>query len=567
MLTKIIYPTGGQTTIEYEGNKNSGDSNYFGGVRVSRTLSIGFSQPHDDIETDYDYNNSGQFTSPFQYTKLYMPNFCSGGSEVSGYSNTCDKSIKNSNGYFNAYNSIEGSVFYNNVSEKRTSNDGKKYEIVHYYNSAPYKTTGGPILTCDMTNVNPTHFYGSAHEYKTEYYDFLYNTMTAFGVTYNIISGKRLQKRELFNYEKKIDLNGITQYSYIREIKNNTGVILNLITPQNGLFYSMIQLDKLNHKFNLSKYQIFPFWRRLKEKTTENYFYDQFNNQTSVVETINYNYTNETYINGASTLPIHHQIVEEIKTNSSNSVISRDIFRFKYPDDLSVSPYGGGLETYQSQAYLLLKRDNQHRIGTPIQIEASREEGNYNFNNDFIPSFSSRLYTQRTTYKNFGSVETIPVLVLPEIVKNSKGQLSTGEILENKLRYYRYTSTGKVLEAQKENGSIICYIYDHDMKNVIAMIENATFSQIASQLGLTITELENIAPIGYSPLAAIEGLRTTLTNGMLTTYTYNSNDQITSITDPKGDKVNYQYDIFQRLIRIIDKNGSTLSENEYHYKP
>ena len=175
--------------------------------------------------------------------------------------------------------------------------------------------------------------------------------------------------------------------------------------------------------------------------------------------------------------------------------------------------------------------------------------------------------TQRTTYKNFGSVETIPVLVLPEIVKNSKGQLSTGEILENKLRYYRYTSTGKVLEAQKENGSIICYIYDHDKKNIISMIENATFSQIASQLGLTINELENIAPIGYSPLAAIEGLRTTLTNAMVTTYTYNSNDQITSITDPKGDKVNYQYDIFQRLIRIIDKNGSTLSENEYHYKP
>ena len=98
------------------------------------------------------------------------------------------------------------------------------------------------------------------------------------------------------------------------------------------------------------------------------------------------------------------------------------------------------------------------------------------------------------------------------------------------------------------------------------MIENATFSQIASQLGITTTELENIAPIGYTPIASIEGLRATLSNAMITTYTYNSNDQITTVTDPKGDKVSYQYDVFKRLIRIIDKNGNVLTENEYHYK-
>lgn len=575
MLTRIIYPTAGVTTIEYEGNSklNDGNLQYFGGVRVKKTSSIGFSEPHDDIETTYDYNDSGEFTTPNRYTTEYSSIVC----EItngSGYTTVgssipfhCTKIRQNSNGYFNAYSSIEGSVFYNMVSEKRIANDGKKYEVVHYYNSAPMKITGGPILTCNMTNVNPTHFYGTANEYKTEYYDFLYDTVTILGETYNVISGKRLQRRELLNYENNYSLNGSTYFSYLRERKEN-GPILSDLLPQNGLYYALPQFTTtLSVRYNISKYQVTPFWRQLKSKTTENYFYDSSNNQTSVVETTNYNYTNETYVDLASYMPIHHQVVEEVKTNSSNSVISRDILRYRYPNDLGTTPYGGGLETYQSQANTALKRENQHRIGTPVQIEASREEGNYNFNNDFVPTFSGRLYTQRTTYKNFGTAETNPNLVLPEFVKYSKGQLLTGEVLENKLKYLRYTlATGRVLEAQKENGTTICYLYDNTKKNVIAMIENATFSQIATQLGITTAELENIAPIGYTPIASIEGLRATLGNAMITTYTYNSNDQITSITDPKGDKVSYQYDVFKRLIRIIDKNGNVLTENEYHYK-
>ncbi len=39
-----------------------------------------------------------------------------------------------------------------------------------------------------------------------------------------------------------------------------------------------------------------------------------------------------------------------------------------------------------------------------------------------------------------------------------------------------------------------------------------------------------------------------------------------SITDPKGDKMTYIYDDFNRLKEVRDKNNNILFENEYHYR-
>jgi YD repeat-containing protein len=54
---------------------------------------------------------------------------------------------------------------------------------------------------------------------------------------------------------------------------------------------------------------------------------------------------------------------------------------------------------------------------------------------------------------------------------------------------------------------------------------------------------------------------------MITTYTHIPLIGVSTITDPKGDKITYTYDAANRLQNVKDKNDNILSENEYHYKP
>jgi YD repeat-containing protein len=69
-------------------------------------------------------------------------------------------------------------------------------------------------------------------------------------------------------------------------------------------------------------------------------------------------------------------------------------------------------------------------------------------------------------------------------------------------------------------------------------------------------------------IIALNALRTnvSLANAMITTYTYKPLIGVSTITDPKGDKMSYEYDTLNRLKWVKDKAGNILSENQYHYK-
>lgn len=64
----------------------------------------------------------------------------------------------------------------------------------------------------------------------------------------------------------------------------------------------------------------------------------------------------------------------------------------------------------------------------------------------------------------------------------------------------------------------------------------------------------------------LNGLRASLPGAMVTTYTHDPMIGVTSMTDPKGYTVYYEYDVFDRLKQVKDADGKILSENQYHYK-
>lgn len=163
------------------------------------------------------------------------------------------------------------------------------------------------------------------------------------------------------------------------------------------------------------------------------------------------------------------------------------------------------------------------------------------------------LSTQETVYKDWGNG-----VLLPELLKTSKGN-NTAEV---RTRYNKVDNTnGNPLELQQEGGAIISYIWGYNKTLPIAKIENATNAQIQTVLGIS-----TITALTEADLPAINGLRISLPNAMVTTFTHKPLIGVETITDPKGYIITYHYDPLNRLEKVTDADAKIVTENLYHYR-
>lgn len=69
-----------------------------------------------------------------------------------------------------------------------------------------------------------------------------------------------------------------------------------------------------------------------------------------------------------------------------------------------------------------------------------------------------------------------------------------------------------------------------------------------------------------TPSSLVTTLRTKLPEAPVTTYTYTPLLGMKAMTSPNGEVTSFEYDSFGRLTKILDNDGKTVEEYDYHYK-
>lgn len=160
-------------------------------------------------------------------------------------------------------------------------------------------------------------------------------------------------------------------------------------------------------------------------------------------------------------------------------------------------------------------------------------------------------------------------LLLPIEVHDRKGadNINIATTADRKVQFTKYDAKGNILEYKLENDVVVSIVWGYNNSLPIAKIENAAYSS----LNATLVGEAQTASNGTSEstlLTKLTTLRNSIaTTSFITTYSYKPLIGISTITDPKGDKLSYSYDHLGRLKDVKDKDSRILSENEYHFRP
>lgn len=122
------------------------------------------------------------------------------------------------------------------------------------------------------------------------------------------------------------------------------------------------------------------------------------------------------------------------------------------------------------------------------------------------------------------------------------------------------------------DGTPVTLVYGYLDTQIIAKIVNVdanvfysgSYQSILNNLDMYSTQWH----ANYSEAnlkTALNGLRTTFPNAMVTTYTYKPMVGISSITDENGKTATFEYDTFNRLAVVKDHIGNILNEYQYNF--
>ena len=273
----------------------------------------------------------------------------------------------------------------------------------------------------------------------------------------------------------------------------------------------------------------------------------------------------------------YHKLINE-QMDVNNAVIEK---LYKYPFDLICST-----GTNSGDAYKYKVMSDANLLDFPVEIITKR--------NNQVTSAVVNDYYKTGNQVRLNEVKNFTPTMVNEnyssLWVNSYCDMIMDSDLESKVTVNQYTLFGNIKEYQKNNGEPVTIIWGYNDNRILAKIENASASDVEAitvpdpDTGFNIilhSHLSNVSDEDKEIFDILLGwqdkdaelielgqiLRDHLPNALVTTYTHDPLIGITSITDPRGITVYYEYDAENRLKYVKDKDQNILSENEYNYQP
>ncbi len=508
LLAKVNYPTGGYTKFEYEPHYYSQllerpSSNKFLPALTQKSGTAGGARI--SKITDFDGTDDTNIRN-FKYIKNFSP---------ANPSNTVSSGV--------LMQWPRYALHYD------TNDNGTRTSNIHIQSNSVTNGTNDNIITYSEvaeTNTGTGYSISRFSDYSTApdldvYNKIIYNGYRAYGAESNITPV------ELF--------------------KNDPGVLLDDRSSERGKLISKKIYDAPD---NLKEEEIFTYNNTagrfdrysvsihqtgFYSQASRLYYYNDYLTQKSHISYVNNTpliSSTEKYEYGTGTLS-DNLVGQSIMKSQTGNAATKNY----YPHDplMASEPF---------DAQLVAK----NIIGTPLKTES--------FNDNI------KVAESITKYGSYLSTVSGQPLYLPQYVYTKKGSVVPDQ-LEKKVTYDKYDTWGNITQYTPENGTPVSVIWGYNKTLPVAKIENAANSQLETYLGIT-----DINGLNETSLAAINGLRTNTAavNCRVTTYTHKPLVGVSSITDPKGISVNFEYDSNGRLMFVLDHDLNVLKRYCYGYK-
>ncbi len=616
MLTSIKYPTGGHTDFVYEANQYYDDSNtlqYAGGLRIASISS------YDGINTapmvkSYQYNSArnnfilnNTFFVYFQNRQHWVLSQASQANYQIDGTETYRNFVSNSRIELEAFDAA--TVVYPTVTEFYGTASANTGKTVYTFRDRSdvldiASQTGVPV-------VNSSFYLRGQLLGKTDFKiksDGSYQPVKSSSNTYTAFPLKRYNQVGLIVGQNLINEGAITRFysNYgVDPIQYNGFAISN---------YDIVSDDNYLTSTTENDYDINDPTKYTT--STTNYAYANVVHQQPTTEThtdsrgglytksykyaADYlpsgymtgttgNYTLDIMLqNNMQAVPIEKFVNFSNPATSVNGVISGELYSYTtgkgngnavLPDKVSSLKVAASLTNFtpstvssgqvqadsryiQTISFDDYDNNNDLTKYTPRNASATKVFWDYN-RSEPVAKFQNLAATTQSANVAYTSFETANYGNW-----NVNGSATVANYAPTGMAYYNLSSGTITSPALDNSQAYIVSYWSNGGPATVATGSNYPGTALKSALGWTYYEHQIPAGSGALTLSgsvAIDELRLYPVVSQVTTYTYSPLIGITSMTDAKGMTTYYEYDGYQRLLNVKDKDGNIVKHNEYRY--